>query len=65
MKLSFLFLQIFFAYSAYLQLNDPDPAVWCTAYVVASLLVGLALFDKVSWEVPLVASAVAAAWAGE
>lgn len=52
-----LFSLILFAFSS-LQLNDPDPQIWVTFYVLCALVPGLVVFKKFSWI--LVGLAVAA-----
>ncbi|MET2983941.1 transmembrane 220 family protein [Aureibaculum conchae] len=40
---------ILFLWSAYLQLNDPDPILWVVIYLVAALISSLFAFNKLSF----------------
>jgi len=40
---------ILFLWSAYLQLNDPDPALWITVYLIAALASLLFVFNKLNF----------------
>ncbi len=40
------FFVVFLVFAA-LQINDPDPVIWASAYMVAALLTGLSVYDLV------------------
>ncbi len=45
-KYFFIFWSLIFLLFAYFQLNDPDPEVWASIYVVAAIFCGLAVKGK-------------------
>lgn len=51
-KLLHLLLALVFAAFAYLNLNDPDPFVWVTAYAAVALLFVWAAFGSVDRRIP-------------
>lgn len=46
-KIVYLFLALVFAAFAYLNVNDPDPLIWVTAYAATALLFAFAAFGRV------------------
>ena len=58
-----LFL-LMFAFSAIVQINDPDPLVWIAIYVAAGVVCGLELALRNVWWGPATVGVVALIWAG-
>ena len=54
---------LLFAFSAAIQLNDPDPIRWFTLYATAALLSGLSLFVPVPGAMFAALATVAGLWA--
>ncbi len=56
-------LALLLAFSAVVQLNDPDPLPWFSIYAAGSLLCAVAVAKRLPWFVPAVVGGVAAGWA--
>lgn len=52
-----------FAFSAVVQLNDPDPWRWVAIYGLAAVACGLTLVRRGTWAFPALVGACAVAWA--
>lgn len=63
-RMAFALLSVLFVWAAWLQLNDPDPILWMTTYMIAALFAAAAAACR---PLPAAASAlfalVTAAWA--
>lgn len=53
-----------FAFSAAVQINDPDPVLWIGLYAAAAAVSALFARRKVHWVVPCVLLLVSVGWAG-
>jgi len=62
-----LFLAVVYAYAAFVQINDPDPLIWVSIYLVPTALCVAAAFDREDWRLTLAVAAMAglgAVWVG-
>jgi hypothetical protein len=58
-----LFL-LMFAFSAFVQVNDPDPLLWIAIYVASAVVCGLELRRRTLWWAPATVGVIALLWAG-
>ena len=49
---------------AAVQLNDPDPAVWIAAYVIAALFCAASIVSRLTWKLPACWGITMLCWAG-
>jgi hypothetical protein len=52
----------YFLFAAFVQLNDPDSAIWIVLYVAAATSTLLACFRRGHWLLPLAVGATALVW---
>ena len=57
-----LFL-LMFAFSAFVQVNDPDPLLWIVIYAAAAVVCGLELRQRTPWWAPAAVGVIALIWA--
>jgi hypothetical protein len=58
-----LFL-LLFAFSAIVQVNDPDPLLWIAIYAAAAVLCGLEMRQRTPWWAAPLVGVIALLWAG-
>jgi len=63
MRVAQILLCPIFLWFAYLQINDPDAAIWAAAYCILSLNCACAAFNKTSTAASLVLTAALVTWA--